>query len=228
MTSEARKQTITLRAKKLGVLLRDARLAAGKSLKECGAAIGVSSASMGSYERGAKAPSLPELELLAYYLRISLERFWTEDIKSDDPSPISNIHVEHRLSLRNRGVGAIIKQVRTERNLTVQELAKMTGISTGRLKRYESGDAALPLPELEMVAYVLDMNILQFADHQGAIGKWIMEQRSVQDFLLLPLELQEFVSKPMNQPYIEVAQRLSQMSVDQLRAVAEGLLEITL
>jgi hypothetical protein len=40
--------------------------------------------------------------------------------------------------------------------------------------------------------------------------------------------LLEFVSKPVNRPYLELAQRLSKTNVENLRAVAEGLLEITL
>jgi len=42
------------------------------------------------------------------------------------------------------------------------------------------------------------------------------------------LDLQEFILKPVNQPYLELAQKLSQMSVDKMRDVAEGLLDITL
>ena len=41
-------------------------------------------------------------------------------------------------------------------------------------------------------------------------------------------ELQDFISKPINRPYLEIAQRLGDMSVEKLRTVAEGLLEITL
>jgi len=43
----------------------------------------------------------------------------------------------------------------------------------------------------------------------------------------MPVEMQVFVSKPINRPYLELAIRLSEMSVDRLRSVAEGLLEIT-
>ena len=50
----------------------------------------------------------------------------------------------------------------------------------------------------------------------------------MEDFTDLPLEMQAFISKPINMPYLELAQRLSEMSVDRLRGVAEGLLEITL
>jgi hypothetical protein len=49
----------------------------------------------------------------------------------------------------------------------------------------------------------------------------------VDDFLELSPELQAFVSKPINRPYLELAQRLSEMSVDKLRSVGEGNLEVT-
>jgi hypothetical protein len=45
--------------------------------------------------------------------------------------------------------------------------------------------------------------------------------------LQLPNETQEFVIQPINQPYLKIAQRLSEMSVEELRSVAESLLEIT-
>ena len=44
----------------------------------------------------------------------------------------------------------------------------------------------------------------------------------------LPAELQAFVSQPVNRPYLELAIKLSSMSSDKLRSVAEGLLDITL
>jgi hypothetical protein len=44
----------------------------------------------------------------------------------------------------------------------------------------------------------------------------------------MPVEMQEFITKPINRPYIEVAMKLSSLSADELRAIAEGLLEITI
>ena len=50
----------------------------------------------------------------------------------------------------------------------------------------------------------------------------------MQQFLDLPKELQAFVCQPVNRPYLELAMKLSSMSTDKLRSVAEGLLDITL
>jgi hypothetical protein len=43
----------------------------------------------------------------------------------------------------------------------------------------------------------------------------------------LPEDVREFICKPVNLPYLKLAMRLSELSVEKLRAVAEGLLEIT-
>ena len=57
-----------IRAKKLGVLIRDAREKSGKSMEECAKAMGLSADELKAVEFGERSPSLPELEILAYYL----------------------------------------------------------------------------------------------------------------------------------------------------------------
>jgi hypothetical protein len=96
------------------------------------------------------------------------------------------------------------------------------------LDAYEMGEAPIPLPVLEQLGDYLDHPIREFQDQKGPLGSKIAEQRAVQGFLVLPADLQVFICKPVNRPYLELATRLSEMSVEKLRAVAEGLLEITL
>ena len=84
------------------------------------------------------------------------------------------------------------------------------------------------MPDLEMLSDKLHQSIKYFEDQHGPVGMWSAQQRAMEDFKELPPEMQIFVSKPINRPYLELAQRLSEMSVEKLRAVAEGLLEITL
>lgn len=220
---------ITLRTKKIGILMRDARLAAGKSMKECGQAIGVSSSTIGSYERGRKSPSLPELELLANYLDIALEHFWQDEIISDDePLLTEDLHIEHALAMRDRAIGKILEEARTKSEITYKEIKAKTSISAGRMKRYEKGENPVPIPELELLTNLLGLTIHQFIDPTTQVGKWLIAQSSIEEFLNLPTELQLFVTKPVNQPYLELARKLSQMSTEELRSVAEGLLEITI
>ena len=83
------------------------------------------------------------------------------------------------------------------------------------------------MPELEALSGMLQRSIREFQDHHGPVGIWNAQQRALNSFLQLPLELQLFIAKPVNRPYLDLAARLSDMSVEKLRAVAEGLLEIT-
>jgi len=217
-----------IRAKKLGVLMQSARQAAGKSPEACADILGISAEEYRRYERGEKSPSLPELETLAYFLKIPLDYFWGREIITARPGEDAELPVTRLLSLRNRIIGVMLRQARLQAGLTTTELARKAGIADEQLDAYEFGETPIPIPELEILANELSRTIKDFQDTRGPVGIWIKQQRAMQHFVELSPELQDFISKPVNRPYLELAQRLSEMSVERLRSVAEGLLEITL
>ena len=178
-----KKTQITIRSKKLGVLIRDARMAARRNIRECADAIGTKSGTFRAYEEGRKSPSLPELETLVYYLDLPIDHFWSREIKS---------------------------------------------ISGARIQAYELGERPIPLPELEVLVSTLGGQIETFFDRSGPIGQWLTNEEAIQQFLDLPDDLRQFVALPVNRPYLELAMKLSAMSKDKLRSVAEDLLDITL
>jgi len=218
---------ITIRAKKLGILIRDARIASRRSIKECASAISVTNGVFKAYEEGRKAPSLPELETLVYYLELPINHFWSNEALSDAPSRIDELDLPRLTELRHRMIGALLRQERMDASLSMKAVAEQTGISTGRLKRYEMGERPIPLPELEVILKVLSGRIETFFDQGGPIGQWMTQQKAVQQFLDMPVELQNFVCQPVNKPYLDLARKLSEMSTDKLRSVAEDLLDIT-
>jgi transcriptional regulator with XRE-family HTH domain len=218
---------VALRTKKLGVLIRDARLAARKTLSECAKLVGVTSGVLRSWEEGRKAPSLPELEVLAYSLHLPLHHFWSKDAMSDDESVTDSFNLPALIAIRQRLVGALLRQQRENASLSLQTLSEQSGLSTARLKSYELGERPIPLPELEGLVALLGGQIETIFDQTGRIGQWMIQQKAIQDFLLLTPELQNFVCKPVNRPYLELAMKLSGMSTQKLRSVAEDLLDIT-
>ena len=125
-------------------------------------------------------------------------------------------------------IGALLRQARENAGLSMRALSQQAGIPARRLRAYELGERPIPLPELEALLAVLDSRIETFFDQSGPIGQWLARQRAIQAFLELPPELQEFVGQPVNRPYLELARTLSDLSAEKLRAVAEGLLDITL
>ncbi len=221
------KTQITIRTKKLGVLIRDARLSARRSVQECAEAISVRKSQFKAYEEGLRSPSLPELEALVFYLDLPLDHFWSREIKSATASPIHNIDVPRLLAIRQRKIGALLRQERMNASISIRNLAGKTGITSSRIKAYELGESSIPLPELEVLVTTLGGRIKSFFDRSGPIGHWMESEETVQEFLELPLELRQFVSTPVNRPYLELAMKLSSMSRDKLRSVAEDLLDIT-
>lgn len=221
------RQLLQIRNKKLGLLIFDARKSLRRSLEECADAIGVTTEQFQEFEKGTSAPSLPQLELLALFFNIPLEHFWGRRALSENAAHSAFQEKERMLLLRNRVIGTNLRLARNNANLSYREMLEKSGISEEQLKRYELGEISVPLPELEILANALDVPIERFYDQHGPIGKWRAQQGSTQKFLDLPPDVQQFVSKPVNRPYLELAMRLSDLSAEKLRAVAEVLLEIT-
>jgi transcriptional regulator with XRE-family HTH domain len=217
-----------IRQKKLGVLLRDARISAGKYKRDCGDVIGVSSGSITSIEQGRRSPSLPELERLSFFLQVPLSHFWDEDIRSEEPLLEEDENPGIDLALRDHVIGRILRKAREKLDLTFKEVKQKTGITSGRMRRFEEGATPIPLPELEQLCSLYEIEPLDLITSSNRAGKWLLEQNTISNIKHLPVELQQFIGKPINRPYLELAYRLSEMPAENLREIAETLLEITI
>ncbi len=218
---------LELRAKVLGVLLRDARRAAGKSAKDCAALLGCTSGAFGRYETGQMAISLPELELLAYFFDVPLSHFWGQETLSDGRAQELEQDSAELLALRHRIVGAQLRAARAKAGLSMKELAAAAGLPASRLTAYEFGRKPIPIPELEALAGALDLAVEDFLPEAGPVAEWAAGRRDFQRFTELPPEVREFVADPMNESYLRLAMQLSSLTVERLRGIAAGILDIT-
>ncbi|MDX1437580.1 MAG: helix-turn-helix transcriptional regulator [Anaerolineales bacterium] len=223
----AQPQLRRIRSKKLGVLIRDARESVGKSKKECADALDIPVATFGAFERGVKSPSLPQLEIYAYYLDMPMTHFWGNQAVSELPPLTSELKTEDLLAIRQDTIAAVLNKTRVEAGISYKELSEKTGISSRRLKSFETAQQPIPLPDLETLMETLSISMRDLMEQEGPIQEWMANKDGVDGFMELPPDLRAFVSKPVNRPFLEVAERLSQMPVEKLRSVAEGLLEIT-
>ena len=217
----------TLRSKIIGAKLREARLRIQKPIIECARAVGLEAEDYEKYELGERAISLPELEVISFFLQVPLNRFWEKGSSETKDEQTLKTDTKTMLRLRHRMVGAILKQARLESGATREDLAKQMDLDPELLEAYELGLKPIPLTLLESLSGRLNRSIREFHDQKGPIGLWNLRQQALLDFMELPVEIQAFISKPINRPYLDLAVRLSEMSVDRLRTVAEGLLEIT-
>ena len=217
---------LTLRDRMLGVLLRDTRRQNGMTKQECADALGVPVSTIDAYEEGRKPISLPELEVLGYLLDTPASQLLRPEAglepESDDPDFGAVLNLRHRI------IGALLRQARMEADLQQEDLAELLDQPTSRIADYERGVETIPVSELEILAQHVDVTIDRFLNcREGPVGEWHRQVEMDQSFHQLPDDVQEFVTKPINIKYLEVAMKLSQMPASKLRAIAEGLLEIT-
>jgi transcriptional regulator with XRE-family HTH domain len=226
LMTEMIEEKLALRNRVVGLLLRNARERAGKTKRECAEALGVSTGTITTYEEGRKPISLPELEILAYITDTPATYFWEHNpelVPEEKPIPLQEV-----LALRHRIVGGLLLQARLEAGMTQKELAGVLDCSASSISDYEHGERPIPMTELELLAQHLHRPIEYFLDDLGGpVGEWHRQQDAWRRFCELPREVQEFVARPINVKYLEVAMRLDRMPAGALRAIAEGLLDIT-
>jgi transcriptional regulator with XRE-family HTH domain len=216
-----------IRTRKLGLLIYDARVHFNQSQENCANVMGISLEEFQTIEKGKKAPTLPQIERLAYFLKITPDHFWGTQTVSQIDKTKDLPDLEKFSQLRNRIIAATVRQKREISKLSTEQLAEETQIDLEKLLHFESGQLELSLPELELISQRLDIPIESLLDKNGTIGKWREQTMKNLEFEALPDEIQNFLIQPINMPYIELAMRLSYLSVDKLRAIGEGILEIT-
>lgn len=216
-----------LRARILGVLIRDARQAADLSVEKCAAQVGVSTDTFTRWELGKAMPSLPQVELLAYYLNVPISHFWgTETLERQ--AARQSVEPGEYIALRNRLVGALLRAAREQSNLTPDQLADETGVSANHINAYELGQRAIPVPVLVTLASMLHVNLSYFLEDGNRVSQFLTVQEDLKQIAEMPDEMRHFVASPVNQAYLELAMKLAQMSSDELRGIAEAILNITL
>lgn len=213
-----------LRRKIVGVLIKQARLEMGKSLRETAAMLGCSPDRLSQYESGEKAPSLPEMEMLARFFSVSLEDLLNETRQRDRP-PLPPSEV---IPIRHKILGVQLRQARQAAGLSQKELAKAVNCPAGRLSQYERGQRPIPVPELEALTEILRLRFSELVEVDlGPDSPQARQQRRLERLATMPEHIQDFVLNPVNILYIEMAMKVSTLPVDALRQIAEGLLDIT-
>ena len=219
-------ESYRIRAKMVGVLLRDARLNADRSADDCARLLRVTPQQIEAWEFGEGVPSLPQLELLANYLDVPVSHFWSTETISGSGGH-SDIQKEY-LALRDRMVGALLRQAREDSNVTLDALSQASHLSVDQITRYELGELPIPIHELSVLVSGVNRNMSYFLESSSFIGQLLAARQEWKDFADMPEDVRRFAANPLNAGFIEFAVMLSQMPTDKLRQMAESMLEITM
>ncbi len=221
-------ELLVVRKRILGVLLRDAREVAGLSTADCAQLVGVSEDEYRQYEAGEHSPTLPRLELLAYAFNVPIKHFWGAETLGAVRRERSLLErAPELIMLREKVIGVRLRQAREKLGLTQADVGDKSGLSAGQIEVVERGMLSLPITALERVARAVQLSLDDLVDDHGTVGNWLQAQSQFEAFSTLPPELRAFIVQPINRSYLELAVRLSNMDVNQLRTIAESILEIT-
>lgn len=215
---------LSLRTKMLGAMLREARLNAGKTIRETADLLGVGPGTISSYEHGRKGISLPELEVLAYEFDVPTTAFWNAEEPVSEPRPAVN--AKQTIALRDRIVGAQLRLHRQGASLTIKALAGRTGFPSSRIASYERGRRSVPVAELEILSATLGHTIEEYMNDDGPIGRWSRQSGALRRFVELPDDLQAFVADPQNVRFLELARDLSALPTDRLHDIGRAFKDI--
>lgn len=220
-------ESYRLRARMVGVLIRDARHSAHRTVEECAGLLRVSPQQIEAWEFGDSVPSLPQLELLANYLGVPVSHFWGMETISDSHTHRADAQTEY-LALRDRMIGALLRQAREDSHLSLEQVSEASSIPAAQIERYELGETAPPIHELTVLANAVNRNVSYFLESSSYIGQLLATREMWKHFADLPDEVRQFAANPINIGFIEIAIMLSKMPTDQLRRVGESMLEITM
>jgi len=214
-----------LRQKIIGLLIKQARLEAGKSLQETATVLGCSPKRLSQYESGVKTPSLPEVEVQARFFSVTLEDLLNENRKQEEKSPLPSTEM---IPVRHKIIGVQLRQARQAAGLTQKELAREMDCPAGRISEYERGERPIPVPELEALTEALGLRFSDLIDGDvGPDSPEARQRRDLERLAQMPGDLRGFVLNPVNSLFIEMAMKVSDLPVDVIRQIAEGLLNIT-
>lgn len=221
-------QAVDNRNKIIGTLVKQARLNAGRTQRECAEILGCSPSTFSYYERGHKGLALPEIEALACFLDVPLQALLDSSQalaqeQEEEPLPLSQL-----MQVRERILAVQFRKCREEAGFSQEQMADLLDISSYRVSQYEAADRRIPLAELEIAAERCGRTLQHFID-EGNLprGQAERDRRVMACLNELSPEVREFILKPTSRPYLRIALLLSAMKADSLREIAETLLDIT-
>lgn len=206
-------------------LLRRARLGAGVEVEECAGLLGVSPEEYLAYESGAKDISLPQLELLSRHFDVPVTYFWHEP--QAEHQEVASLPPQMFLAVRRRMIGVLLRQARLAASQSLSECARVLGVDSETIASYEYGKEDIPFSHLRRLADFLHVPLTYFTD-ESLLSHSEKERQMLELLEQMPADVREFVLKPANVLYLRLAMLLSELSVDTLRRLGEGLLDITL
>jgi transcriptional regulator with XRE-family HTH domain len=213
-----------IRERMLGVLIRDAREDSGFSVEDMAAYLGVAVDDYLAWEYGYGTPSLPLLEVLAYFLKIPVSHFWgTHTLQQAKLE--RQIDIDEYITLRTRMIGVMVRAQRESLGIPREDFANGIDAPLEHVEAFENGVYQIPMAMLQSMANALDVNVSHFLDESGRVAAFFEMQELIKQLNKTPEEVRDFIAVPSNEAYIRLAMTIANMPTETQRQLAESLLK---
>jgi len=215
------------RARQIGLRLSSHRETKRLRVSEVAALLNISPSRYKAYENGSQIPSLPELEVLAINLNIAITTLLSHDEQAAEVIATDAIQTMKFMQLRQRIIATRLKKALEDAEIPRAEIAAALHIKPKELSNYLTGKKPIPIAMLEVLCRIASIAVQSLYGTHGSVGERLTQAERIAGYKQLPPDLQDFLAQPINRPYVDLAHRLSNLPVDKLRSIAEGLLDIT-
>jgi transcriptional regulator with XRE-family HTH domain len=209
----------------IGAAIRNARESAGRKPRDLAAQLGLTTPALLAIESGERDATLPQLEAIAYLLDLPVQTILrpTRTTAERGTATSAAENLDTIIRLRGYIIGARLKQARMTQNETPQQVAAATGIGAREIEQFEIGARQPGLGELERLTRHYALAVDDLLDlGVGPLGETQLRQRQQAAFDALPADLRALIGSPNGAQQLELAQRISTLSPDQLRELARA------
>ena len=218
-------EAMRLRAKILGVLIRQRRVAASRSIEDCADHLQTPPELVTAWEYGDEAPSLPQLEHLASYLNVAVSAFWQyqESIAVEQDGPEHDQFV----ALRQRLLGGLLRAARDLEGISIEQLSELSAVDKDLLQAYEYGEQVIPMNHLLALANSLGRKLDYFLESGQELDAALEEVSASSASAANCDEKRRFAVDQKTQGIIKLAVAFSQIPGEELHKIADAILAIS-
>jgi transcriptional regulator with XRE-family HTH domain len=168
------------------------------------------------------------LEALAHFLNLPPASLWDDSVAQDVRAPEEALPLAQMLLLRRKILAVEFRQLRLAAGLSQQAMGKLLNRSAYMISQYERAQQDIPMAELEIAAHQCGRSLAEFLDDQTIpLAQAVQDRQTLSRLNELPDDVRDFVLNPTNALYLRIAMLLSTLKADNLRQIAELILEIT-
>lgn len=218
-------EALRLRAKIVGVLIRQSRVAESRSVEDCADRLQVSPELVTAWEYGEDVPSRPQLHGLAAYLNVPVGVFWRERELIEPEVDVAD--PDQFLALRQRLHGGLLRVARDLKGIDIEQLGEKTAIDSGLLQAYEYGERRIPMNHLLVLANTLDCDPDFFLESGHGLDADTEPEMSFTSHDDIAERKPKFAVDKKTQGIIKLAVAFSQIPDEELQSIADALLSIS-